>query len=65
MSRLLAILGILMIVSGLLWAAQGSGLFPYPAQSFMIDSRPWIGWGLLMALAGVLVLWASRRRSGC
>ena len=64
MSRLLAILGILMIVSGLLWAAQGSGLFPYPAQSFMIDSRPWIGWGLLMALAGVLVLRASRRRSG-
>ncbi len=64
MPRLLAILGLLMIVSGLLWAAQGSGLFPYPAQSFMIDSRPWIGWGLLMALAGVLVLWASRRRSG-
>ena len=64
MSRLLAILGILMIVSGLLWAAQGSGLFPYPAQSFMIDARPWIGWGLLTALAGVLVLWASRRRSG-
>ena len=64
MPRLLAILGLLMIVSGLLWAAQGSGLFPYPAQSFMIDSRPWIGWGLLMALAGVLVVWTSRRRPG-
>ena len=64
MPRLLALVGLLMIASGLLWAAQGSGLFPYPAQSFMIDSRPWIGWGLLMALAGGLVLWASRRRSG-
>ena len=64
MPRLLAILGLLMIVSGLLWAAQGSGLFPYPAQSFMIGSRPWIGWGFLMALAGVLVVWASRRRPG-
>ena len=64
MPRLLAILGLLMIASGLLWVAQGSGLFPYPARSFMIDSRPWIGWGLLMAVAGVLVLWASRRRAG-
>ena len=64
MSRKLALLGVLMIASGLLWAAQGSGLFPYPARSFMIDSRPWIGWGLLMALAGVLVLWAARRGAG-
>ncbi|EYD74183.1 hypothetical protein Rumeso_04240 [Rubellimicrobium mesophilum DSM 19309] len=64
MSRLFLVLGILMIASGLLWAAQGSGLFPYPAQSFMIDSRPWIGWGFLMVLAGGLVLWASRWRSG-
>ena len=63
MRRLPALLGILMIVSGLLWAAQGSGLFPYPAQSFMIDSRPWIGWGLLMAGAGLLVILASRRRA--
>ncbi len=64
MRTFLAVLGSVMIASGLLWAAQGSGLFPYPPQSFMIDSRPWIGWGLLMALAGVLVLWVSRRRSG-
>ena len=64
MNRFLAVLGVLMVVAGLLWAAQGSGLFPYPAQSFMIGSRPWIGWGLLMAVAGLLVLWASRRPAG-
>ena len=62
MRTLLFLLGLLMIVAGLLWAAQGSGLFPYPSRSFMIGSRPWIGWGLLMAAAGVLVAWASRRR---
>jgi hypothetical protein len=62
--RILFLLGLLMVVAGLLWAAQGSGLFPYPAQSFMIDERPWIGWGLLMAAAGALVIWASRRRRG-
>ncbi len=61
MRLVLTVLGLLMILSGLLWAAQGAGLFPYPAQSFMIDNRPWIGWGLLMAGAGALVLWLARR----
>ena len=59
--RFLPFLGLLMIVAGLLWALQGSGLFPYPAQSFMIGNGPWIGWGLLMAAAGVAVVWASCR----
>jgi hypothetical protein len=61
MRLVLTILGLLMILLGLVWAAQGSGLFPYPAQSFMIDNRPWIGWGLLLAAAGALVLWLARR----
>ncbi|TNC74393.1 hypothetical protein FHG71_03870 [Rubellimicrobium roseum] len=62
MRTFLSILGVLMIASGLLWAAQGSGLFPYPARSFMIDQTPWVWWGLLMAVVGLLVLWAARRR---
>lgn len=61
MRVILSVLGVLMILSGLLWAAQGSGLFPYPAQSFMIDSRPWLGWGLLLAAGGLVVLWLARR----
>jgi hypothetical protein len=61
MRLVLTILGLLMILLGLVWAAQGSGLFPYPAQSFMIDNRPWIGWGLRLAAAGTLVLWLARR----
>jgi hypothetical protein len=64
MRTILTALGVLMIASGLLWAAQGSGLFPYPDQSFMVDQGSWIGWGLLMAAAGVVVLWAARRRAG-
>lgn len=57
----LTILGLLMMLSGLVWTAQGSGIFPYPAQSFMIGSRPWVSWGLLMAGAGALVIWLARR----
>ena len=60
--RILAVVGIVMMALGLLWAAQGTGLFPYPAASFMIDQRPWLWIGLAVALAGLAVLLASRRR---
>lgn len=63
MRRLLAALGLVLIVVGLLWAAQGGGLFPYPAQSFMIDQTPWVWRGLTLALLGaVLAAWGFRRR---
>ena len=59
---LLLALGIIMVITGLVWMGQGSGNFPYPASSFMIDQTPWIWWGLLMAVAGLLVVVLSRRR---
>ncbi len=59
---LLRLLGAAMLLSGFLWALQGSGLLAWPAASPMVGSRPWIGWGAILALAGVAVLWASRRR---
>ena len=62
MRTVLAVLGVLLLLTGLLWAAQGSGLFPYPAQSFMISQRPWIWRGLAVALLGLLLLALSRRR---
>ena len=53
--------GLLLIVAGLIWAAQGSGYFRYPAESFMIDQRPWIFGGAITAACGVaLLLWSQR-----
>lgn len=60
----LSIVGGLMLLLGLVWIGQGSGYFPYPASSFMINQTPWIYWGLLVAAAGVVVLFMSRRRGG-
>ncbi|HTN98271.1 MAG TPA: hypothetical protein VL101_14960 [Nordella sp.] len=57
----LSVLGALMVLLGLIWIGQGSGYFPYPAQSFMINQSPWIYWGLLMAAAGAVVLFISRK----
>ncbi len=53
--------GLLLVLAGLVWAAQGSGYFPYPASSFMIDQRPWIWRGLATAACGVVMLFLSRR----
>jgi len=53
--------GLLLIAAGLIWAAQGSGFFPYPAKSFMIDPRPWIVGGALTAACGMALLLWSRR----
>jgi hypothetical protein len=58
----LLIVGSLMVVLGLVWIGQGSGYFPYPAESFMINQTPWIYWGLLLAVLGGIVIVLSRRR---
>jgi len=55
-------LGVLLLLSGLIWAAQGAGLFPYPKESFMVGASPWIRYGLGTALAGAILIWLSRKR---
>ena len=59
--KILLIVGVVAILVGLVWMGQGSGYFPYPRSSFMIDQRPWIGWGLLLAVAGGVAVTVSRR----
>ena len=57
----LLIVGILALLCGLVWFAQGAGYFPYPSSSFMINQTPWIYIGLAVAAAGVIVIFAARR----
>jgi len=47
---------------GLLWAGQGAGLVHWPASSFMIDQRPWIIRGAILAVIGVILILVSRLR---
>ena len=57
----LTIAGFLFLVLGLVWMGQGSGSFPYPAQSFMINQAPWVTRGAIFAVIGIAMIWASRR----
>ena len=58
---ILAIVGVLAVLMGLLWMGQGTGYFPYPAASPMINQSPWILRGAILAIVGLVVLWISRR----
>jgi hypothetical protein len=59
--KALSAVGWLALLVGLVWMGQGSGYFPYPATSFMIDQTPWIWRGLAVAVIGVAIILASRR----
>jgi hypothetical protein len=61
MKSLAALVGVLLLLSGLFFAAQGAGYIQWPARSFMVDERNWIYYGALIALVGVVLLIASRR----
>lgn len=56
-----SVIGILLVLLGLIWMGQGSGVFPYPATSFMINETPWIINGAIAAVIGLLLIWAPRR----
>jgi hypothetical protein len=62
MKAALLILGLLGLLVGLLWVGQGAGLVHWPASSFMIDQRPWVIRGALLALVGLVLILLSRRR---
>ena len=53
--------GLLAILIGLIWMGQGSGYFPYPASSFMINQSPWIFRGAVTMVCGLVAVVVSRR----
>ena len=61
-SRQIALLaaGIFTVFIGLVWVGQGTGYFPYPSSSFMIDQMPWAYGGAAVALLGLIAVFISR-----
>ena len=63
MKSALLIVGVAAMFMGLLWIGQGTGLVHWPASSFMIDQRPWvIRGGILAAVGMVLILVVTSRK---
>jgi hypothetical protein len=61
MRTAMTVIGALIVIAGLIWAAQGAGWFPWPRTSFMIDNSRWIWIGLATAMGGVVVIALARR----
>ena len=61
MKTALLTLGLIAVLAVLLFVAQGAGVVHWPASSFMIDQRPWILRGALLAAAGLALIFLSRR----
>jgi len=62
MKTLLTAIGIMLLLAGLVWMGQGSGYFPYPAESFMVGATPWVYYGGATALVGLVLIIVARRR---
>ena len=61
MRRALLVIGIIAVLTGLVWIGQGTGYFPYPEKSFMVRATPWAWYGAAVLLAGVIAILFSRR----
>ena len=62
MKTLLLILGVAVMLMGLLWVGQGTGVIQWPASSFMLDQRPWATRGAILAVVGTVLILLARRR---
>jgi hypothetical protein len=62
MRSLALIAGIAALLMGLLWVGQGAGLIHWPTSSFMIDQRPWVTRGAILAIFGLILIAVSRMR---
>jgi len=61
MKTALTIVGVILLLAGLVWMGQGSGYFPYPAESFMISQVQWVYYGGITAVIGLGLIVLARR----
>lgn len=61
---ILQVIGILMMLMGLLWIGQGTGVVMWPRSSFMLAQPQWAVNGSMLVALGAAVLWLASRRSG-
>ena len=52
------------ILIGLIWTGQGTGYFPYPSSSFMINDTAWAYYGIALAVLGLVAVVAAGRMTG-
>lgn len=62
MKTVMLMAGVFLLLMGLLWIGQGTGVVHWPPSSFMIDQRPWALRGVILAVAGFALILLAKRR---
>ncbi|HEY1836247.1 MAG: hypothetical protein WBQ17_14905 [Rhizomicrobium sp.] len=66
MRFLFMLLGIVVLLAGLFWAAQGYGFVQWPPHApgrfTMVGDMHWVYYGLATAVVGLLIVLFARRR---
>jgi hypothetical protein len=62
MRKILTVIAVILLIAGFVFVGQGSGYFPYPAESFMINQTRWVYYGAVIAVAGLLLGVVAHRR---
>jgi hypothetical protein len=57
---IIIVLGVLCLLTGLLWIGQGLGVIRWPASSFMIDVSDWVMRGAILAILGAVMIVIGR-----
>jgi len=57
-------IGVIAILIGLVWIGQGTGYFPYPSSSFMINDVAWAYYGIALAVLGLVAVVAASKMAG-
>jgi hypothetical protein len=63
MRAAVSVIGVLLVLAGLVWVAQGLNL-PFAPRSFMTADRAWILIGAITTAAGALLFGWARRDPG-
>jgi hypothetical protein len=59
--HMVLVIGVLAVLTGVIWIGQGTGYFPYPSYSFMINQMSWAYGGAALAIVGVIAVVVWRR----
>jgi hypothetical protein len=63
MKVLMLVIGALLVLVGLHWIGQGTGVFIWPANPVMDDHIEWAYYGAGAGIVGIFLIWFSRRRA--
>jgi len=59
----LTVIGLLVLLLGLHWVSEGTGVLAYPHSPLMYLKPSWTYIGIVTAIIGVALIWWARRRA--